>query len=90
MNGVRTPRDDSYTGGMDNAWLVPLSMLLGGIFGEIVEILYKSGILRIDTAFRQRSRVDLLDLSDLVSNYSKSGQRVSDRSVFYPVVLNDG
>jgi hypothetical protein len=64
--------------------------LLGGIFGEIVEILYKSGILRIDTAFRQRSRVDLLDLSDLVSNYSKSGQRVSDRSVFYPVVLNDG
>lgn len=64
--------------------------LLGGIFGEIVEILYKSGILRIDTAFRQRSRVDLLDLSDLAPNYSKSGQRVSDMSVFYPVVLNDG
>ena len=39
MNGVGTPRDDPYTGGMDNAWLVPLSMLLGGVFGAGVVVL---------------------------------------------------
>ncbi|ROP58858.1 two-component system sensor histidine kinase SenX3 [Curtobacterium sp. ZW137] len=33
MNGAGTPRVHSYTDGMDNAWLVPLSMLLGGVFG---------------------------------------------------------
>ncbi len=33
MNGTGTARDHSYTDGMDNAWLVPLSMLLGGVFG---------------------------------------------------------
>lgn len=33
MNGVGTPHDHSYTDHMDNAWLVPLSMLLGGVFG---------------------------------------------------------
>lgn len=39
MNGARTPRDHPYTDGMDNAWLVPLSMLLGGVFGAGVVVL---------------------------------------------------
>ena len=39
MNGARTARDDPYTDGMDNAWLVPLSMLLGGVFGAGVVVL---------------------------------------------------
>ena len=39
MNGIRTACDHSYTGGMDNAWLVPLSMLLGGVFGAGVVVL---------------------------------------------------
>lgn len=39
MNGARTPCDHPYTGGMDNAWLVPLSMLLGGVFGAGVVVL---------------------------------------------------
>jgi two-component system sensor histidine kinase SenX3 len=39
VNGVRTPRDHPYTDGMDNAWLVPLSMLLGGVFGAGVVVL---------------------------------------------------
>jgi two-component system, OmpR family, sensor histidine kinase SenX3 len=39
VNGARTPRDHPYTDGMDNAWLVPLSMLLGGVFGAGVVVL---------------------------------------------------
>jgi len=39
VNGARTARDDPYTDGMDNAWLVPLSMLLGGVFGAGVVVL---------------------------------------------------
>jgi two-component system sensor histidine kinase SenX3 len=39
VNGTGTACDHSYTGGMDNAWLVPLSMLLGGVFGAGVVVL---------------------------------------------------
>lgn len=39
MNGVGTACVHPYTGGMDNVWLVPLSMLLGGVFGAGVVVL---------------------------------------------------
>lgn len=39
MNGVGTACVRPYTGGMDNVWLVPLSMLLGGVFGAGVVVL---------------------------------------------------
>jgi hypothetical protein len=56
--------------------------LLGGILGEIVEILYKSGIIKVDTSYRRRSGVDLLDLSDESMPF-RTAQRVGDRSAFF-------
>jgi hypothetical protein len=56
--------------------------LLGGIFGEIAEILYKSGIIKVDTSYRKRSSVDLLDLTDDPMPF-RAAQRVGDRSAFF-------
>lgn len=64
--------------------------LLGGIIGELTEALYKVGIVNIDTTYRKRTQVDLLNLSDFSDYFMRGATRVSDHSVFYPITQGEG
>jgi hypothetical protein len=57
--------------------------LLGGVFGEVVEILYKSGALKIDTSFTRRMECDLLDLAELDVRGNQAQQRIGDKSALF-------
>ncbi|MES0058380.1 hypothetical protein [Mesorhizobium sp. M0041] len=59
--------------------------LLGSAIGEIVEMLIRSGAIKLKTSYYSRIHMPLVDLSDLLIYRARAQQRVGSRSmlVFY-------
>jgi len=62
--------------------------VLGFVVGEIVELLYKTGTLRIDSSYEHRSQTMLLDYSSLGLGNLDLWQRVSEDSILVGIQLD--